>query len=78
MDLMIRLQGEAEAAGGKVHQLMGNHEMMILCAYVFRGDDRGREIYNQWLRWGGIEHDLDHLDDSRRMAHAVTSHGDGG
>lgn len=28
MDLILHLQVEAQAAGGKVHQLLGNHEMM--------------------------------------------------
>ena len=28
MDLIIRLQKEAATAGGKVHQLLGNHEIM--------------------------------------------------
>ncbi|MDH3620700.1 MAG: metallophosphoesterase [Gammaproteobacteria bacterium] len=30
MDLMMRLEGEAERAGGRVHQLLGNHEVMNL------------------------------------------------
>jgi hypothetical protein len=30
MDLLIRLQGEAEAAGGQVHVVLGNHEAMNL------------------------------------------------
>ena len=30
MDLMIRLEREAEEAGGRVHQLLGNHEVMNL------------------------------------------------
>ena len=30
MDLVRRLQGEAEAAGGKVHLVLGNHEVMNL------------------------------------------------
>ncbi len=30
MDLLIRLEGEAAAAGGKVHVLIGNHEAMNL------------------------------------------------
>jgi hypothetical protein len=30
MDLMMRLQKEAEAAGGRVHVLLGNHESMNL------------------------------------------------
>ncbi|MCK5326784.1 MAG: metallophosphoesterase, partial [Woeseiaceae bacterium] len=30
MDLMIRLEHEAPLAGGRVHQLLGNHEVMNL------------------------------------------------
>jgi len=30
MDLLMRLEGEADAAGGRVHVLIGNHESMIL------------------------------------------------
>ena len=30
MDLIMRLEGEAKLAGGRVHQLLGNHEVMNL------------------------------------------------
>ncbi|HET9484811.1 MAG TPA: metallophosphoesterase [Xanthomonadales bacterium] len=30
LDLLMRLEGEAEAAGGRVHVLLGNHEVMNL------------------------------------------------
>ncbi len=30
MDLLMRLQGEAQAAGGRVHVVLGNHEAMNL------------------------------------------------
>lgn len=30
LDLLMRLEGEAQAAGGRVHVLMGNHELMNL------------------------------------------------
>jgi len=30
MDLLMRLEGEAESAGGRVQVLIGNHEAMIL------------------------------------------------
>jgi len=30
MDLLMRLEGEAEAAGGRIHVLIGNHESMLL------------------------------------------------
>jgi 3',5'-cyclic AMP phosphodiesterase CpdA len=41
LDLMLRLEGEAEAAGGKLHVVLGNHELMTLLGdwrYVARGD----------------------------------------
>ncbi|MEM9301736.1 MAG: metallophosphoesterase [Pseudomonadota bacterium] len=41
MDLLMRLQREAEAAGGRVHVVLGNHEVMNLTgdlAYVTKGE----------------------------------------
>ncbi len=41
MDLLIRLQSEAAAAGGQVHVVVGNHEAMNVLGdlrYVSRGD----------------------------------------
>jgi len=41
MDLMMRLEREAELAGGRVHQLLGNHEVMNLIGdlrYVADGE----------------------------------------
>ncbi|MEM9402641.1 MAG: metallophosphoesterase [Pseudomonadota bacterium] len=41
MDLLIRLEVEAEAAGGRVHVLLGNHEAMVLIGdlrYVTQGE----------------------------------------
>ena len=39
MDVLMALEGEAEAAGGKVHVLMGNHEEMNIGGVVFRYPD---------------------------------------
>jgi hypothetical protein len=36
LDIMMRLQKEAEEAGGKVHFLLGNHEEMNITGIVFR------------------------------------------
>ncbi len=36
LDLIMRLQKEAEEAGGKVHVLLGNHEEMNITGIVFR------------------------------------------
>src|SRR5687768_648059 len=41
MDLLMRLQGEAKAAGGQVHVLLGNHEAMNILGdlrYVDAGE----------------------------------------
>jgi hypothetical protein len=41
MDLLMRLEGEAEAAGGRVHVLLGNHEAMNVLGdlrYVTAGE----------------------------------------
>ena len=41
MDLLMQLEGQAEAAGGKVHVLIGNHEAMNLVGdlrYVSRDE----------------------------------------
>ena len=66
MDLLMRLQEEAEAAGGHVHVLLGNHELMNLggdlrdvsdAEYAALGGRSGHRQafsvdgkYGQWLR----------------------------
>lgn len=37
VDLAMRLQQEAPAAGGRVHALIGNHEPLLLAAHKFGG-----------------------------------------
>ncbi len=61
IDLTMRLQQEAKADGGMVQSLLGNHELMILCAYHFkeRTTESGGSVFDQWLRWGGIESDFE-------------------
>ena len=58
MDLLMRLEGEAEAAGGMVHVLIGNHEAMNLVGdlrYVSReefadfADEESDEERAQWM-----------------------------
>ncbi len=66
VNLTMSLQEGARKAGGDVNSLLGNHELMILCAYKF-GDARGEgglTVMDQWLRWGGIESDLEHMNES--------------
>ena len=66
MDLLMKLEGQAAAAGGAVHPLIGNHEAMVLLgdwAYVhpgeieaFGGADAYRQamgpdgLYGRWIR----------------------------
>ncbi len=59
MDLLMRLEGEAEKAGGRVHMLIGNHESMLLlgdmryvsaaeyAAFADAADDGDREAWLQ-------------------------------
>ena len=58
MDLLMRLEGEAEAAGGRVHVLIGNHEAMNLVGdlrYVSRAEyaafagDESAEMRDRWF-----------------------------
>ncbi len=60
VDMTIRLQQQAALAGGQVQSILGNHELMILCAYRFRDESTsdGTPIVDQWLHWGGMEGDL--------------------
>lgn len=65
VDLTMALQAEARAAGGAVQALLGNHEMMILCAWKF-GDDvtsAGMRVIDQWQMWGGVPSDLARMTD---------------
>jgi hypothetical protein len=61
--LAMNLQKEAEAAGGKLGALLGNHELMLLCASRF--DDArtgsGISVRDLWFRWGGVAEDLEKL-----------------
>jgi hypothetical protein len=43
------------------YRTLGNHELMILCVYQFkeRMTDSGGSVFDQWLRWGGIEADFE-------------------
>jgi len=45
-DLMMKLEKEAEKAGGKLHMLIGNHEEMNITGLIF---DRGDEFTTRQL-----------------------------
>lgn len=58
MDLIMRLEGEAESAGGMVHQLVGNHEVMNLVGdlryvapreYAAFADDESPDERQRWF-----------------------------
>jgi len=65
IDLVMRLQAEAEAAGGRVTCLLGNHEVFLLAAYHFSdnvpGEGYRSERVSDWLAVGGVEGDLNGL-----------------
>jgi hypothetical protein len=59
MDLLMQLEGEALAAGGRVHVLIGNHEAMnltgdlryvSLAEYTAFADEESREERRRWFR----------------------------
>ena len=59
LDLLMRIEGEAATAGGRVHVLIGNHEMMNMIGdlrYVSRdeyaafADEETYEQRNRWFR----------------------------
>ncbi|MBD3649623.1 MAG: metallophosphoesterase [Pseudomonadales bacterium] len=66
VELTMSLQQEAARAGGYVNSILGNHELMILCAWRFR--DRkttgGMKVIDQWLTWGGVESDLTRMNET--------------
>jgi hypothetical protein len=60
LDLVMRLQTEAAAAGGTVASLLGNHEMLLLAAYRFgrRSTGLGSNFLTRWKQNGGNRKDL--------------------
>ncbi|GAC1389166.1 MAG: metallophosphoesterase [Ktedonobacteraceae bacterium] len=63
IDLVMRLQHEAEAVGGQVHALLGNHEVLLLAAYRFgrRSTGLGSNFISRWKQNGGNPKDLKKL-----------------
>ena len=63
IDLIMRLQGEAQADGGSVNSLLGNHEVLFLGAYQFgrRSTGLSSNFITKWRRNGGQKDDLKKL-----------------
>ena len=63
IDLIMRLQHEAETVGGSVHALLGNHETLLLAAYRFgrRSTGLGSNFISRWKQNGGNPKDLKKL-----------------
>lgn len=61
VNLVMRLQQEAQAAGGHVGALVGNHELTVLSAHYFgqqASTGPGRTFIADWKRNGGVDQDL--------------------
>lgn len=60
IDLIMRLQTEASAAGGSVGSLMGNHDLMLLAAYRLgrRSTGLGSSFIRRWRQSGGKQKDI--------------------
>ncbi|MFG1867254.1 metallophosphoesterase [Micromonospora arborensis] len=68
IDDVRRLTGEAAAAGGEVHALLGNHEVQLLAAYLLGtgtvpGWLQQDGFRGAWARFGGRDDDLRGLRD---------------
>lgn len=64
VELIMRLQNQAEEAGGQVRALLGNHEIMFLSAHRF---PLARKFRMSWKRNGGQDTDMDMVT-SRQIA----------
>ncbi|MGB0101256.1 MAG: metallophosphoesterase [Nocardioides sp.] len=69
VDMVRRLQSEARGVGGRIHPLLGNHELQFLAALHFGH----RTVPHQpdttwmsgWLRFGGVEEELRAVSDEQ-------------
>lgn len=61
IELVMRLQMETEADGGRVVALLGNHDIQLLAAHRFRhrpSTGPGKTFLTDWQRNGGVANDL--------------------
>lgn len=70
VELIMRLQQQSAALGGRVSALLGNHEMMLLAARRFGqqpSSSLGGTFISGWLRNGGVAQDLAGLTAGHRV-----------
>jgi len=64
IDLTMKIQKQANQAGGSVQCLLGNHELMFLAMMKFRDElAYGKKIQQQWLLWGGQQDEITRITD---------------
>jgi len=56
VDLVMRLQGQADEVGGQVRAILGNHEILFLAAHQFTRPNNKFQI--SWKRNGGQNPDM--------------------
>jgi hypothetical protein len=59
IDLVMKLQNQSAAFGGRVNCLLGNHEIQLLAAHRYA--KRDRYFVEAWRRNGGIDADIARL-----------------
>lgn len=65
IDFVMRMQQDAAAKGGHVGALLGNHDVGILSAHLFRNlrtDGPRSTFYSDWVQNGGLDSDLTRLE----------------
>ena len=65
VELTMRLEEQAAAAGGKVQAVIGNHDLLLLAAWRFPKyrTTYGDTFYEWWQGMGGRKRDLRELDE---------------
>ena len=67
VELTMRLEREATAAGGRVQAVIGNHDLLLLAAGRFpeHRTAYGDTFYKWWREMGGRKRDLETLDEGQ-------------
>jgi hypothetical protein len=65
IDLVMRLQREASDAGGRVHCLAGNHDMLFMGVKRFAPGPGASEMLDTWLMNGGRAEEVRELTDEQ-------------